>query len=265
MDTHDTPSLDRLFADAREHGVVSFGQPLWGFGGLQGGVSLALLLERMQAFVPDRALRQISGRYRKALRDSVTLEVSTPSVGKSVAWLEARASSSDQIGLDASATFAVVGKRDLGARSPARPPAPPPEDCPIFTIPPEFVPFSRRTEIRPVGDARPYTGAAEPGLMAWIRLLDDDTPPDASRLLVLMDCLPPAFAAVLPSLVPIPTVTFSVSPGADLARVSSPWALVRARTESATRDGWLTERIDAWSPDGLHLGGGEQLRVVMGR
>jgi hypothetical protein len=117
-------------------------------------------------------------------------------------------------------------------------------------------------EIRPVGPNRPYTGGAEPELTAWIRLLEDDEPPDVHRLILLMDGLAPSYAAVLTELVPLPTVEFTVGPAAGLKRAASPWVLLRARTHQAGADGWVDEGIDAWGPDGDHLGSARQVRLV---
>jgi hypothetical protein len=140
------------------------------------------------------------------------------------------------------------------AVSPPMPVAPPPSQCPVFAVPPAFAPFSRHTEIRPVGSARPFRGGPEPELLAWLRLTDDDLPPDEARLVRLMDALAPSYAAVLDAPTPIPSVTFTVTPGHGLPAAMSPWVLLRARTSACGRDGWLLERLDAWAPDGTHLG-----------
>nr|WP_275563840.1 acyl-CoA thioesterase domain-containing protein [Streptomyces sudanensis] len=129
-------------------------------------------------------------------------------------------------------------------------------------MPPEFVPISVSMEIRPVGTARPYAGGPDPELVAWVRLLEDDAPPDVFRFVFLMDALAPSYAAVLSELVLVPTVELTVRPGAGLAGASSPWVLLRARTLAATPGGWVDEQIDAWGPDGTHLGTAHQLRVV---
>jgi len=132
----------------------------------------------------------------------------------------------------------------------------------VFTPPEGFVPFANRTETRPVGSARPFAGMREPELAAWVRLVDDDLPPDEVRLMIFMDALPPSFGALLTAPVPIPTVTLAVTPGDGLSKASSLWVLLRARTDVARSDGWHTERIDAWSQDGAYLGSAEQLRLV---
>jgi hypothetical protein len=182
-----------------------------------------------------------------------------------VSWLSARASVHGATGVEATAAFAGAGKWSMPAVSPFKPDVPAPAECPVFTIPLNFVPFARRTEVRFVGDVLPYAGRSRPELTAWIRFVEDDLPPTDSRLVILMDCLPPSFAAVLHSLTPIPTVMFTVTPGNGLSQATSPWVLVRARTESSSPDGWLMERLDAWNPEGAHLGSAEQVRIVMGR
>ncbi len=113
-----------------------------------------------------------------------------------------------------------------------------------------------------MGTARPYAGGADPELVAWVRLIEDDAPPDALRLVFLMDALAPSYAAIMSTLQLIPTVEMSVSvdDGSDDAR--SPWVLLRARTRIASASGWTTEEIDAWSPDGAHLACARQTRFA---
>ena len=113
-----------------------------------------------------------------------------------------------------------------------------------------------------MGSARPYAGGPEPELIAWVRLLEDDNAPDVLRFVFLMDALAPSYAAVLSQLVLVPTVELTVRPGAGLAKASSPWILLRARTLAASAGGWINEQIDAWDPDGTYLGAAHQLRVV---
>lgn len=124
--------------------------------------------------------------------------------------------------------------------------------------------FARYTEIRPVGPNRPFAGGVEPELTAWIRLVDDDRPPDAHRFVLLMDALAPSYAAILTTPTLIPTVELTVRPAAMLAAASSPWLLLHARTHMASATGWVDEQIDAWGPDGTHLGSAHQLRLVVG-
>lgn len=125
-----------------------------------------------------------------------------------------------------------------------------------------FVPFARHTQIRPASGERPFAGGSTPELLAWIRLVGDDEPPDAHRLIVLLDALAPSYAAVLDTPAPIPTIELTVRPGDGLAGNTSPWVLVRATTV-ATAGGWIDERLDGWATDGTHLGSAQQLRLLV--
>jgi hypothetical protein len=77
-----------------------------------------------------------------------------------------------------------------------------------------------------------------------------------------MDALAPSYAAILSALAPIPTVELTVRPSENLPRASSPWVLLQARTRAASADGWIDEEIQAWGPDGAHLGSAQQLRLI---
>lgn len=260
----DDRPLAALLAEAASGARLELGHSMWGFGGVHGGLALALLTAAMERRAEGRVLRWVSGAFRRPLRDAFDIEVETDGAGRSVRWLSARALAAGTTSIEARAVFAAPSRARAAPMAPPPPLAPPALDCPTFTVPPELVPFARRTEIRPVGAPRPFAGLAEPELVAWLRLVDDDAPIDAARLVLLMDALAPSYAAVLATPTPVPTLTFTVTPGAGLAGATSPWLLLRARTDLASRDGWLMERLDAWSPEGAHLGSAEQVRVVMG-
>ncbi|RQQ07727.1 thioesterase family protein [Burkholderia stagnalis] len=259
-------TVAQLWDASQPEALIGLDQSWWGWGGIHGGLALSLMTAAMQRRSEGRILQQVSGQFRRSLREPFKLNVSEQGAGKNVSWLGAHALDGENVAVSASAIFSVSNTQDVmkgvKSMSPEMPAVPPAFECPIFTVPPEFVPFARHTEIRPVGSARPYMGGAEPELVAWIRLVDDDLPPDDKRLIVLMDALAPSYSAVFNSPVAIPTVALTVTPGNGLSAASSPWVLLRARTDICRHDGWLLERLDAWAPDGAHLGSGEQLRVL---
>jgi hypothetical protein len=236
---------------------------LWGFGGLHGGLTLALLTNAMQAAAPGLVPRGVAATYHRAIRSPFRVEASPVRAGRVVTTAAAAVTSPAGVHVTATATFGSAGRSGWPEVAPAPPLAPPPHECPVFTIPPEFVPFASKTEIRPVGPNRPFGGGPEPVLTAWLRLTEDDRPPDVARLVVLIDALAPSYAAVLTVPQVVPTVELSVRPSSRLADASSPWVLLEARTLSAGTSGWVDERIDAWGPDGEHLGAAHQLRIVV--
>ncbi len=236
---------------------------LWGFGGLHGGLALAALTASMTEHAPDRPLRGVVGHYLRSIRDESTIEVGVEHRGSTATTMSGALSDDrGRRALTATATFAV-GTAHSAGHQPPFPPVPPPEQCEPFALPPELVPFSAGIDLRPATPARPFAGLDVPELAAWIRLAGDDTPVDVVRLVTLLDALAPSYAAVLTEIALLPTVRFSVSPTAALSEARSPWVLVRATSTSMSPDGWGVEALDAWTPDGAHVGTAEQLRVMM--
>lgn len=247
----------------RGFGSTSIGPHLWGFQGLHGGLALALATIAMSDHDGPR-LRSVTGQFLRTIRNELDISTQALHRGRSMQVMNAVVRTGAKPAIHATATFSSDAQENH------RPLVPPfavsgkPLDYDVFTPPAEFLPISRYTEIRPVGPSRPYAGGDEPVLRAWIRLADDDTPIDGPRLIMLADALAPSYSAIHTDLVMVPTIELTVRPGDGLRQSSSPWALLQARTTSATTDGWINEEIDLWSPDGGHLGSAHQLRLVVG-
>lgn len=250
-----------LLAGAR-HDRIEPREDLRGFGGLHGGLTLALLAAAMSTAMPDLVLRSITGRFHRGIHEPAEVTLGPWTRGRTVAMGSASAATTLGVGADAVATFGTGRGRTGPRTAPPVPPAPPPDDCEVFTIPVEFVPVTQHLEIRPVGPNRPFAAGAEPTLTAWVRLVEDDAPPDAGRFVMLADALAPSWSSVLDTLVPVPTLEMTVRPGDGLARAHSPWVLLHAATRRESA-GWVDELIDGWGPDGEHLGSAHQLRLVL--
>lgn len=235
---------------------------LWGFGGFHGGLTLGLLAAAMREHVPDGILQSATARFQRPVTDSFRVETSLDRPGRALTAVSGRAVGERGTLVDASAIFTTARTKSWTPFAPPMPAAPPPAECELFAIPPEFVPIGAHCEIRPVGPNRPYAGCAEPELTAWIRPTDHDAPPDPYLFVFLMDALAPSYAAVLSDLLFVPTVELSVRVAPALDTMTTPWVLLHARTHSASADGWVDEHIDAWGEDGVHLGSARQLRIV---
>ncbi|WP_432128316.1 thioesterase family protein [Streptomyces sp. bgisy082] len=250
-------NLHTGYTDVPEH--------LKGFGGLHGGLALGLVVEAMREHAGERELVSVTGRFGRAIDSPFRVATAPGHTGRSSSTVSGRVESERGTLLDSWAVFAgESGDVSWPVVEFPIPEVPGPEECEKFAIPKEFVPISTSMEIRPVGSSRPYAGGQEAELVAWVRLVEDDLPPDAPRFVLLMDALAPSYSAVLSTLAFVPTVEITVRPGAGLAKASSPWLLLRATTRQAGPSGWSSEWIDAWGPDGTHLGSAQQLRMVRG-
>jgi hypothetical protein len=243
-------------------GPIAVERHLWGFGGLHGGLALALMVAAMGQHAPGESrLRSASIQLHQPLTGTIPITTALRRSGRTTT-IGAQAGSDGVVLADATAIFAAERQTSLLPVAPLAPPAPPVLDCERFVVPPELVPISAFIDIRPVGANRPYAGCPEPELTAWARLTEDDQPPDALRLIVLLDALAPSYAAVLSAPLPIPTVVLTANVGHRATPAASPWVLLHARTRWADTDAWLEEQIEAWAPDGTHLGSASQLRLV---
>jgi hypothetical protein len=243
-------------------GHLLLGEHLQGFGGIHGGLALALMTSAMQGQAAGEPLRSVTAQYHRPIAGEFRIEVTPVRSGPAVRTLAARTTGQKGLYADATGVFGPPLPARWPLVAPRPPAAPSPADCAVFPVPPEFAPISAHLEIRPVGPNRPYSAGTEPALTAWVRLREDDHPPGTSRLILLMDALAPSYAAILSALAPVPTIELTVRPSENLARASSPWVLLHARTRAASAGGWIDEEIHAWGPDGAHLGSAHQLRLI---
>lgn len=248
---------------------------LWGFGGLHGGLAVGAMVAAMRETVGTTGapLRSVSGRLHRAVREPFTVDVAADAETRSTASFSAKLRPAGQPGERATSTpvppaalasaTALFGSDAPVASptlSPAAPAVPAWHEGSLFNPPPSFVPVAESYELRVTGTNRPFAGGTDPNLTAWVRLTEDDLPPDDLRLLFLVDALAPSYAAILQAPQPIPTVELSAHFSGE--RAVSPWVLIEARTPIATAGGWITETINVWGEDLTHLAEARQLRLV---
>jgi acyl-CoA thioesterase len=234
-----------------------------GFDGMHGGLTVALLLRRMRALVPQqRGLVTVTARFIRPLRGPITLDVNIVRAGGSVTIAHAAASSpagtsvyADALYGSRSALNTPVFSPDMPSDIVGRP------DAEVFAIPPEFIPISERMEIRPAAKGLPYSGSDVPVLCAWVRL-KEDVPANDERMAILADALAPSYTAVLTELKTVPTVEMSVQLSPQALDFMFDWVLLRAQTTIADTRGFVRETIDIWAEDGLHLATCTQARII---
>ena len=289
------PTIDS-FLRASPENAQAVPRELWGFGGLHGGLALAAMTAAMRPAASPTAttpatsaatspaaassaastpatqrLRSVTGRLHRAVRDPFLVVSRTDAATRSTTAASARivAAADEHTAADGSGSSPLASATALfGADGPAGgptilptpPPVPTWREGTLFNPPPSLVPVSEYYELRVTGTNRPFAGGTEARLTAWVRLTEDELPPDELRLLFLVDALAPSYAALLSAPQAIPTVELSAHFSGE--RAVSQWVLVDAATTVATPDGWITETINVWGEDGSHLIEARQLRLV---
>ena len=258
MSTATSPGIaDVLAGDALDL------RPFNGFGGLQGGIVAAIALREMRAVAgPGLVPVELTAHLVRPVDSRLGVEAEVTHRGRAVTVVSATASAGART---AAVATAVLGSERRPGVPTTRVPWPtvehPLEDAQPFLVPPEFAPIGTRIEIRPATAPLPFSSSPEPNLRAWIRISEPVDDP-WERLLVLADALAPSFSAVLSGLRPMPTVRTTVRFTPEVATEDFSWVLVDAVTVDASDDGWLTENITIWTPDGTPLATSSQLRAV---
>lgn len=258
MSTSTPGALLRLPAGER----FLLGRQVWGFGGVHGGLSLALLTAAMAEQAPDATPRSVTARFHRPITDEFTVSASTVRAGRSISTLTARATSSKGVHVEATGVFSSVPPGTFEPIVPPAPAVPEPADCDRVPILTEYVPIGDYVEVRSADGNQPLASGERPELTAWVRFTEDDDAPDIRRLICLIDALPPSFYSMLDRLYLVPTVELSINFGDGVGAAASPWVLLAARTRVLNSSGLLDEHVDAWAADGTYLGTAHQLRLA---
>jgi len=108
--------------------------------------------------------------------------------------------------------------------------------------------FTGHFEARIAGGAPPFSGAAKPECLAWLRHRDQSAPDDITSLMALGDALPPAAMAMFAKFAPFSTITWFVDILSD--RISGAgWRLMHVEAETVA-DGYSSQRMVLWDASG---------------
>jgi acyl-CoA thioesterase len=272
------------------HWTAQVPRDWWSWAGPHGGLLAALNLHAAADLTPaGMTPRALSARFHGAADSeplSMVAEIERP--GAATAILTTATRQNDATVLSTVTT--MTAPRSGPSLQHVRPPAPlPPEDCDVFELPVDFVPFGAHIEIRPAGGALPMAGSDLAEMQAWLRLraplpatrgtgVEPPAPDggersprsggmiavDAAVAVMLVDALPPGIFPRLTTPIAVPTVELSVHFHLDLE--SAPiedWVLAIQRNLSCS-DGWCVDETELWSRDGRLLVQGRQLRRVLG-
>jgi len=242
--------------------------PSWFQGrGAFGGLLAGLLLTAMEEEVADaaRVPRSLTVHFAgPAQAGPYTIATDIMRKGSRVTHATARLSSRGELSTFASASFCADRPSDIRYATSKMPDVAPPEDLRPFPRDLPGVPiFLRHLDVRFCGETLPFTGASDPRIAAWVRLLDP-LPVDAAVAALLVDSLPPAISAMFSDRRPVASVDFRVDffdrlprskPDAfHLVSIASRWA----------GDGYTEELRDLWSQDGILLAQCRQILAILG-
>jgi hypothetical protein len=108
--------------------------------------------------------------------------------------------------------------------------------------------FSRQFETQIAGGAPPFSGAAKPEFLAWLRHRDRSAPDDVTSIIALGDATPPPAMSMFTQLPPISTMTWSIDFLSD-EFFGAAWRLVCAGSDIIS-EGYSSHRSVCWEASG---------------
>lgn len=229
-----------------------------------GGLQAAIALRAMRTLVPEIPLRTLQGTFLAPVPGGpVTAQARVLRTGKSATHVEARI-------VDGDVTLALL----VGVFGSARPstvvvrPRQPPVNSDSKTIEFPYIPgltpaFTRHFKVRWLRGQPPYTGDTATENMLEVGMRDEGTVTEG-HVLAVADFIPPIALSHLKSPAPGSTLTWMLEMLADRFDALG---LERWRIDSslaAARDGYTSQSVMVWGPDGEAVATSRQSMVVFG-
>ncbi|MEE5145046.1 thioesterase family protein [Pseudomonas alliivorans] len=167
--------------------------------------------------------------------------------GKSVTVMTTDCFSSAQLALHMTVVFAASRDSRILHDYSQRPAVGRPDDYPVWDAGPHAPNCVHNFQKRPAGGTLPFSGAAEPELLMWVRHEDAQGIDPMVALMALADALPPASITTLTTHVPLSTITWTL----DIvnAPAQDQWFLLKASSHVAA-DGYSFQDMEIWSERG---------------
>lgn len=215
------------------------------YGGLSAAMAHHVALQQAPDDLPALKAAQLS--FIGPVGDATQFSAELLRRGKSATQIGVDARAGGALAMRASFVFGAPRSSSIQHNRVQRPAVPGPESCQPYAssmpMPGHFVNF----DVRFIGAATPVSAAADPELLAWVRLKEAAGLDPTSALLALGDCLPPASMACFTQPAPISSMTWSI----DLPRPAtrSDWFLQRSRSLVAG-DGYSFQLMEVWDQQG---------------
>ena len=223
-----------------------------------GGLSAALCLHAIDQLVPD--LPPLRSAQFCFLGPAVgTLHVAPEELrrGKSAVFVGANVTAEKGLAARATFVFGVARPSYLDHTDLPMPAVAGPDDCPAFFGAAGQPAFMDHFDGRLAAGAKPGTPGAAPGMTVWLRHTDRNAGDSLTSLLAMADALPPPATIMFRARDPISTITWSIDVLDPAPHSETGWWLAESRAETA-REGYSTQVMTIWSPDGRPVISGRQ-------
>lgn len=257
-----TPLFERVRASAG-HAALDV-PPDWLQGRtVFGGLQAALALRSMRTLVPDVPLRTLQGTFLAPVPGgTMTATARVLRTGRSATHVEARLVDGDATLALLVGVFGVARASAVDLR-PRQQPVASPRPLAFGYIPGLMPAFTQHFSVRFLRGGVPYSGSSQADNVLEVGLRDAG-PCTEGHVLAMADFIPPIALSHLKAPAPGSTLTWMIETLADRfdGLALQGWRI--DATMAAARDGYTSQSLMVWGPNGEPLATSHQSMVVFG-
>lgn len=229
-----------------------------------GGLSAALCHQVARELSRDMPLRSAQIAFVGPTGGDVTLKAETLRAGKSSTYVGVDLLGDK--GLATRAIFVFGAARPESLKTAPRLTAP---DVAAPSLDAQFIPpkigpvFLENFQVEMIAGGVPMSGSSTAENLYWMRHRDPAAPSDASALLALADCPPPAALSLYSAPAMVSSMNWSIDVLSDTFETEDNWWLARAHAETV-KDGYSSQSMTLWNRHGKPVMASRQTIALFG-
>lgn len=228
-----------------------------------GGLTAALCLEAARRDVPDLPVRSAQVAFVGPVGGAIRVETRLLRRGKNTAFVRSTLSVADAIMAECLFTFGAARQSALKFAHMPMPEVGGPDEMRSFFASDRRPNFSRHFNMRQAYGAPPISASSERCMGIWLRSIDPETPMDATAILAIADCPPPAAMPMMAAPAPISSMTWMAEFLTDHIDTEEGWWFSQSTAEIAM-NGYSSQDMRLWSRSGTPILVGRQTVAVFG-
>lgn len=228
-----------------------------------GGLTAALCLEGALELVEDLPIRSAQVAFVGPVGGDVVIVPKLLRRGKNTAFVSVDMVTEGGVAAQCIFAFGKARTSQLDFAVVPMPDVPEPETATSFFSEGPRPGFTQNFNMKGVlGDA-PITGSKERAIGLWMRNKDEATPTNATAVLAIADCPPPAALSMQVTPAPISSMTWMAEFLTDKITTTDGWYFALSEAQTA-RGGYSSQAMTLWNRSGEPILIGRQTIAVFG-
>ncbi|MEO1643379.1 MAG: thioesterase family protein [Pseudomonadota bacterium] len=228
-----------------------------------GGLTAAICFEAARKLVHDLPIRSAQVAFVGPVGGVIEAAPRLLRRGKNTAFVSVDLTGENGVAAQCIFAFGKSRESQLNVASVPMPEVPAPETAISFFREGPRPGFTQNFNMKGVlGDA-PMTGSEKASIGLWLRNKDEATPMDATAVLAIADCPPPAALSMQKTPAPISSMTWMAEFLTETISTTDGWYFALSEAQTA-RNGYSSQAMTLWNRDGDPILIGRQTIAMFG-